>query len=84
MEPLNPCQHALFIAHDMEFEFRSNRFDALMNIEGVDGDDIDLPDAGIDGFTDATPLPSAVKFASYEGAPSFYGTYVGFALCDED
>ncbi len=80
-----PCRHVLFIAHDMQFEYRSNRFDALMNIEGVEEDDLELPDqSGIDGFTDLTPLAGAVKFASYQGAPSFYGTYAGFAQTEGD
>ena len=79
-----PCQHVLFIAHDMEFEYRAKRFDRLMKIEDVDGDELELPDEkGIDGFTDDTPVSGAIKFASYEGAPSFYGTYIGFAPADE-
>jgi len=79
-----PCQHVLFIAHDMEFEYRAKRFDTLMNIEGVEEDELELPDEnGIDGFTDGTPLTDAIKFASYEGAPSFYGTYIGFAPAEE-
>ena len=84
-DALEPCRHVLFIAHDMEFAYRATRFDKLMNIEGVGGDDLELPDdSGIDGFTDSTPLGGAVKFASYEGPPSLYGTYIGFAPTDED
>jgi hypothetical protein len=79
-----PCRHVLFIAHDLEFEYRAKRFDRLMKIEDVDGDELELPDEnGIDGFTDGTPLADAIKFASYEGPPSFYGTYIGFAPADE-
>jgi hypothetical protein len=82
---LDPCRHVLFIAHDMEFVYRAKRFDQLMQIEGVEGDDLDFPNEnGIDGFTDATPIEGAVKFASYEGPPSLYGSYVGFAPTDED
>jgi hypothetical protein len=81
----DPCPHVLFIAHDMEFVYRAKRFDQLMQIEGVEGDDLDFPNEnGIDGFTDATPIEGAVKFASYEGPPSLYGSYVGFAPTDED
>lgn len=73
------CPHTLFVAHDMGFEFRSERFDAAAGITGVDGDDIDLPEHGIDGLTSQVAIEGAVKFASYVPPPSFYGSYVGFA-----
>jgi hypothetical protein len=79
-----PCEHVLFIAHDLEFEYRASRFDRLMNIEDVGGDELVLPDeGGFDGFTDGTPLSAAVKFAIYAGPPSFYGAYIGFAPAEE-
>lgn len=77
------CEHALFMAHDEGFEYRSSRFDLLMKIEGVDNDEVDLGDKGMDGFTDAVPLDGSVKFALYQPAPSFFGAYVGFAPTDD-
>jgi hypothetical protein len=76
------CEHLLFVAHDMGLEYRSERFDTQMGIVGVAGDDIELNDRGVDGFTDKVTISDAVKFAFYQGAPSFYGTYVGYAPID--
>ena len=78
------CEHVLFMAHDVAFEYRSERFDALMGIDGVESDDLELGDKGIDGYTDSVPLEGSVKFASYQGAPSFFGAYVGFAPADDE
>ena len=77
--PVNPCPHTLFVAHDEGFEFRSERFDANLGITGVDDDDIVIPEKGRDGLTDQVSIPDAVKFASFVPAPSFFGSYVGFA-----
>ena len=76
------CPHTLFVAHDEAFEYRSKRFDAAVGITGVENDDIDLPEQGIDGLTSQVTMDGAVKFASYVPAPSFFGTYVGFAPAD--
>jgi hypothetical protein len=76
---VSKCAHLLFVAHDMNFEYRSDKFDALMKIVGVEDDDIELGDEGIDGFTDSLEIDDSVKFAFYQGAPSFYGTYIGYA-----
>ena len=73
------CEHVLFVAHDIDFEYRSARFDALMGITDVDSDDIDIGEKGFDGYTDTVPLKDSIKFAAYQGAPSFFGAYVGFA-----
>jgi hypothetical protein len=70
------------VAHDEAFDYRSDRFDADVGIIGIDSDDIDLPENGIDGLTNLVTIPGAVKFASYIPAPSFFGTYVGFAPVD--
>lgn len=75
---LNPCAHTLFIAHDEGFEARSPLFDVLMDIAGVESDDIDMAGEGIDGYTDTFPDPLAVKFAFYAPAPSLMGLYVAF------
>jgi hypothetical protein len=80
---ISKCAHLLFVAHDMGFEYRSDKFDALMKIVGLEGDDIELGDKGIDGFTDSLEVADSVKFAVYQGAPSFYGTYIGYAPVQE-
>ncbi len=75
------CAHTLFVAHDEGFEYRAPAFDKAMGISGVSNDDIKLGKNGYDGFTDRLKMPTAVKFASYQGAPSFFGAYYGF--CQE-
>jgi hypothetical protein len=77
------CEHVLFMGHDAGFEYRSARFDELMNISGVDSEDIDFGDKGLDGFTDTVQMPGSIKFALYTPAPSFFGAYIGFAPVDE-
>lgn len=76
--PIDPCPHTLFIAHDVDFEYRSEYYDQIMGITGVASDSIDLGENGIDQFTDQLALRDAVKFACYQQAPSFLGTYWGF------
>jgi hypothetical protein len=74
------CEHVLFVAHDMGFEYRAERFNQLMKLEpGTENEDIETPEKGFDGLTDMVAMAGAVKFASYQGAPSFFGVYVGFA-----
>ena len=77
VEP-SPCKHTLFIAHDEGFEARSPLFDLLMEVEGVESDDLDLGEQNIDTWTDTLPDPLAVKFAFYAPAPSQFGLYVAF------
>ncbi len=77
------CEHVLFMAHDEGFEYRSSRFDELMGISGMDGDEIELGDKGVDGYTDKLELVDSVKFALYQPAPSFFGAYVGFAPSED-
>lgn len=82
-EPPTPCEHVLFVGHDMGFEYRSERFNRLIQLApDADDEDIEIPENGFDGLTDAVALAGAVKFASYQGAPSFFGVYVGFAPTD--
>lgn len=75
---IDPCAHTLFIAHDEGFEYRSQLFDDLMGIEGVDFDDIDLGNNGVDGYTDNVPLANSLKMAVYVPSPSSFGSYIGF------
>lgn len=87
---VSPCPHTLFIAHDMGFEYRSQRFNQSMGFEldtdsGLDDIEDQLGDAfdGVDGLTDKVSIVDAVKFAAYVGPPSGYGSYVGFAPVEE-
>jgi hypothetical protein len=73
----------LFIAHDEGFEYRSPRFDENLGLINVTDEDIDLPEKGIDGLTDEVAMADAIKFASYVGPPSGFGSYVGFAPLEE-
>lgn len=75
---LNTCAHTLFIATDEGFEFRSFRFDGVMDTFGIDNADLDLQDESVDAWTDTYPEPLAIKFAFYNPAPSFFGVYVAF------
>jgi hypothetical protein len=75
---LNPCKHTLFVANDEGFEYRSNLFDKVKEIEGTKLNQVDIGDQGIDHFTDAFELKNTIKFAFYEPAPRFFGVYVGF------
>ena len=75
---LAPCVHTLFIAHDEGFEHRSPLFDLLMEVEGVESDELDLGEENIDTWTDTFPDALAVKFAFYAPAPSLMGLYVAF------
>lgn len=77
---ITPCPHTLFVCHDEGFEYRSSGFDEAMGISGVEDDDIETPDTtGWDGYTDQLEVPYAIKIASYAGAPSGFGFYVGLA-----
>ena len=76
---ISNCAHLLFVAHDMGFEYRSSSFDKHMKIAGLDSDEIELGKKGVDGFTDKLQVDDSVKFAFYQGAPSLYGTYFGYA-----
>ena len=78
------CKHVLFLAHYEGFELRTDRFNALMKIQGVDDDELDLGDQGYDGFTDRVELENAIKFAIYTPAPSFFGAYIGFAPTEDE
>ena len=82
-DPTNPCPHTLFVAHDEGFEYRSPRFDENLGLTNTPDEDIELPDKGIDGLTDELTVTDAIKFASYVGAPSLFGSYVGFAPTDK-
>lgn len=80
---ITACPHTLFIAHDMAFEYRSERFDTNLNLNGLTDKEVEerwLAEAGgVDGFTNQVTLADAIKVAAYAPAPSAYGSYYGFA-----
>ena len=79
---LAPCPHTLFIATDEGLEYRSDRFDSLKGIQGVANNDLDGCDDGYDAYTDDLAITNGIKFAMYAPAPSFFGSYFGFAPLD--
>jgi hypothetical protein len=83
---ITACDHTLFIAHDMAFEYRSNRFDRNLNLNGLTEKEVEerwLREAGgVDGLTNQVTLADAIKIAAYAPAPSAYGSYYGFAPID--
>ena len=83
-EMVNPCIHTLFMAHDEGFEYRSERFDSDRGIAGIADENVELPEKGYDGLTDQVAIADSVKFASYAGMPSGFGSYVGFAPVENE
>ena len=76
--PINPCPHTLFIAHDEGIEYRSTEFDTNLNISGVDTDDLELPEGGFDELTNQVTIQDSIKIAQYVPPPGFMGSYIGF------
>jgi hypothetical protein len=83
---ITACDHTLFIAHDMAFEYRAERFDRNLNLNGLTEKEVEerwLREAGgVDGLTNQVTLADAIKVAAYAPAPSAYGSYYGFAPID--
>lgn len=77
---ISPCEHTLFIAHDVGFEFCDDRVKADLKIplEGDPTDYVERYDDGVDGMTSSINIPNSKKIAVYTPAPSFIGTYYGF------
>lgn len=73
---IKPCEHMLFVATDYGFEYCSPQFLSHM---GVTHKGDLLVDGGIDECTSNVTLLGSIKYASYIPAPSFMGTYYGFA-----
>ncbi|HEX8980506.1 MAG TPA: hypothetical protein VF811_12410 [Parasulfuritortus sp.] len=80
---ITACPHTLFIAHDMAFEYRSERLDRNLNLNGLTEQEVEArwlgEEGGIDGLTNQVTLADAIKVAAYAPAPSAYGSYYGFA-----
>jgi hypothetical protein len=84
-EGYNPCKHTLFIAHDLDFDYRSPRFDEAKGIKGVSNDELMSAEefTCVDEFTDEFDITDGLKFASYVGPPSGFGSYVAFAPLED-
>jgi hypothetical protein len=86
-----PCEHTLFAGHDMAFDFVHPVVVEQLKAKGykieedrvVSNDNSD-DSLSIDEATDLLEFHDAVKVASYEGPPSLYGSYVGFAPIGQD
>ncbi|AKU14573.1 hypothetical protein AzCIB_4687 [Azoarcus sp. CIB] len=80
---ITACAHTLFIAHDTAFEYRSERFDRNLSLDGLTAKEVEerwtREDGGVDGLTNQVTLADAIKIAAYAPAPSAYGSYYGFA-----
>ncbi|MCE1240381.1 MAG: hypothetical protein LWW83_10715 [Azonexaceae bacterium] len=80
---ITACPHTLFIAHDTAFEYRSERLNSNLKLNGLSDKEVEerwLGEAGgVDGLTDQVTLADAIKVAAYAPAPSAYGSYYGFA-----
>lgn len=80
---ITACPHTLFIAHDTAFEYRSERFDENLSLNGLNEAEVEKrwqqEAGGIDGFTNQVTLADAIKVAAYAPEPSAYGSYYGFA-----
>ena len=54
---ITACPHTLFIAHDMAFEYRSERFDRNLSLNGLSDREVEArwlaEEGGIDGFIKA-------------------------------
>ena len=81
-ETFSPCQHTLFFAHDFDLYYRSDAFDQKMETKGQTVYDIEENDDfdGWDSFTANIPIENGIRVAMYQGAPSFYGSYLGFSV----
>jgi hypothetical protein len=70
-----PCDHYLYLTHDMGIYDMSDRFKQfLLQAHGLDELEEDEP---LD--LDLVTIPDAIQLEQYQPAPSFYGTYFGFA-----
>lgn len=80
---ITACAHTLFIAHDTAFEYRAERFDRNLNLNGLSDREVEErwlgEEGGVDGLTNKVTLADAIKVAAYAPAPSAYGSYYGFA-----
>lgn len=80
---ITACPHTLFIAHDTAIEYRSERFDENLSLDGLSDEEVEARwqavEGGVDGLTNRVTVRDAIKVAAYAPAPSPYGSYYGFA-----
>lgn len=89
---VTPCPHTLFVCHDMGWQYVSDRMhselkrmrlrvsdDETEAVMALPGAEEDADDCHFDDVTSRVTIPGSQKFAAYQGPPSFYGGYVGFA-----
>lgn len=88
---VKPCPHLLFFCYDDGWDFLSHVATENLTSIGyeVNDDEIEMVMPGSqmnendqhspDHITDRINIPGAIKYACYQGPPSLYGTYVGFA-----
>lgn len=95
---LDACPHLLFYCHDLAWEFLSDRAkmelqrkgiqvddedEEFIEVSGEDAPDLDCGDSP-DLITNEVEIPGAIKLAHYEGPPSLYGSYIGFAPLENE
>ncbi len=75
----NPCEHILYIYTDESCEYRSSAYLKYLKDHNLDDEDLEDYDDGINGFSDRLDIPNSFKVAMCQGAPSFFGVYIGYA-----
>lgn len=75
---VTPCDHTLFVATDVGFEFCSELFNGAMGLRAADTHKLHGEDS-FDKYTDRVQVPNAIKFALFSRALDGLGVYVGFA-----
>lgn len=88
---LKPCPHLLFFCYDDGWDYLSEQ--AARNLtelgykirteNGIEIAETTKLEGDPDSISGSITIPGAVKLASYFGAPSCYGSYIGFAPADE-
>lgn len=75
---VQPCDHTLFVATDLGFEYRSELFNGVMGLSAGDTPELYGED-NFDRYTDRVRVPNSVKFALFSRVLDNVGVYVGFA-----
>ena len=71
-EGVTPCKHTLFVATDEGLEYCSKKVDGATLITQA-------AKSNWDKATDGLDYPESIKFAIFVPAPSFLGSYIGYA-----
>lgn len=75
----SPCEHTLFIGHDIDLEYRSPAFDQNIGLDSG----ADLNGENIDEITDQVTLPDAIKVVGVPRPHAGGNSYVGFAVTSD-